>query len=165
MSYRDYTKFFTCPETANFMVELLDPIGGESYLEPHAGNGALLRAIREKQPNAIICACELNPMWELDLKRWSDQYVIGDFLSDFHLSEFDGCIANPPFGNGIDLHSHFAKMREKVKEGGKIISIVPADFHLPVIHAVYPLENWSKNSDGTTTEIKIIEFFNNNKPL
>lgn len=38
--------------------------------------------------------------------------------------------------------------------------IVPENFNPSVEHKTHLIENWSLNSDGTKTEIKIIEFNN-----
>lgn len=157
---RDYRKFFTYPETAQFMAELLNPQPHRVYLEPSAGNGALVKAVKAKCPNAIVFACELDGQWEEALKREADICVIMDFLKYPTTPLHSGCIANPPFGNGIDLHAHVSRMRESVKKGGPMVILVPAEFDPGVEYKAYQLENWSQNSDGTTTRIKIIHFFN-----
>lgn len=157
---RDYEKFFTYPETADFMVKLLDPKSFELILEPSAGNGALVKALRKVSKKSYIHAIELNKKWEPYLKKISDSYEIADFLTAKTLNIFDKCIANPPFGNGVNLEDHFSCILSIVKKGGKIVMIVPEDFNPGVDHISHSLENWSKNSDGTTTPIKIIEFSN-----
>lgn len=161
---RDYSKFFTYPETAAYMAGLLNAAFGEKILEPSAGNGALIRAVKKHSGNGVLMyACEIQEHNADDLEEICHWYVIADFLTD-EISEdwilFDGCIANPPFGNGVDLQAHFDKIRRIVKYDGKIVMIVPEDFDPGITHKVHPLENWSKNSDGTTTPIKIIEFNN-----
>lgn len=76
-------------------------------------------------------------------------------------AKFTSCIANPPFGNGIDLNAHFNHICSHVKEGGKIVMIVPENFNPPVDYKTYSAKNWAVNSDGSTTPIKIICFNNN----
>lgn len=169
---RDYSKFFTYPETAKYMAKLLDAKPGDKILEPSAGNGNLIRAVKEYSGDGVLFyACELQEQHADVLEKICHWYVIADWLSD-EISEdwmlFDGCIANPPFGNGVDLQAHFDKIRTMVKYGGKIVAIVPEDFNITYHnnkqliknYTAHPLENWSKNSDGTTTPIKIIEFIN-----
>jgi 16S rRNA A1518/A1519 N6-dimethyltransferase RsmA/KsgA/DIM1 with predicted DNA glycosylase/AP lyase activity len=155
---RDYRKFFTYPETAKFMADQLDPKPGQVILEPSAGNGALVKAVKEKCPRAIVFACEIDEQWESELKALTSVVVIKDFLEYPTWPKHNGCIANPPFGNGTDLKAHVDRMIEATIIGGKLVILVPEDFDPGVPHNTYPLENWSKNSDGTTTPIKIIEF-------
>lgn len=156
---RDYRKFFTYPETAAFMVDLLDPQPGQVILEPSAGNGALVKAIKNKCNQAIVFACELDSEWKSDLyAAGASVVVIKDFMEYPTWPKHSACIANPPFGNGIDLEAHVERMIEAVKSGGKLVILVPADFEPCIEYRSYPLENWSKNNDGTTTPIKIIEF-------
>jgi predicted RNA methylase len=167
---RNYSKFFTYPETAMYMAKLLNAKPGDKILEPSAGSGNLIRAVKEYSGDGVLFyACELQEQHAEVLEKITHWYVIADWLSD-EISEdwmcFDGCIANPPFGNGVDLQAHFDKICAMVKSGGKIVMIVPAEFnptycnHFIKNVTTHPLENWSKNSDGTTTEIKILEFIN-----
>lgn len=158
---RNYEKFFTPEDVAWFMVEHLDPKEGDAILEPSAGNGSLVRAVIEKAPGAIVFAFEVNEKYRKDLKEAGAKIVvIKDFLEAPEFSKWTSCIANPPFGNETNLQDHFDKIRRVVKKGGKIVMIVPYDFDPKVQHHVSHLNNWSSNSDGTTTPIKIIEFNN-----
>jgi 16S rRNA A1518/A1519 N6-dimethyltransferase RsmA/KsgA/DIM1 with predicted DNA glycosylase/AP lyase activity len=157
---RNYQKFFTPIEVADKMVGLLNPQPGEAILEPSAGNGAIVKRLKAHCPESTVFAIELNPEWEIELRTFADVVVIKDFLELYTSVKWTKCIANPPFGNGINLNDHFLKIRESVKKGGKIVMIVPVDFEPDIEHKPYPIENWSKNSDGSTTEIKIIEFVN-----
>lgn len=158
---RNYEKFFTPEDVAWFMAEHLDPKPGDVILEPSAGNGSLVRAVYEKCPGAHVFAFEINGKYEPEIRNaGSKVVVIKDFLTVPCYAKFTGCIANPPFGNGIDLRAHFDHIRLHVRKGGKIVMIVPADFDPQCEHKVSHLNNWSSNSDGTTTPIKIIEFIN-----
>lgn len=157
---RDYTKFFTYPETASFMASLLNPEDMDAILEPSAGNGALVKAVKNIAPKSIVFAFEIDKQWEKDLRKCANIVVIKDFLTIPVYAKFTSCVANPPFGNGTDLRAHFNHIRDHVKTGGKIVMIVPDEFNPLCEHNKYPLENWSTNKDGTTTPIKIIEFIN-----
>lgn len=159
--YRDYKKFFTPPDTAKFMVWLL----GDTFnytnplriLEPSAGDGALLKALASSFLKAQVTAIELNPQHRDSLKALGALVITDDFLKvDFGKIRYDGVIANPPFGNGIDLQAHFEKMWILTKSEGRIVSIVPADFSPDVKYTSHPLQNWGTNKDGTVTRIKII---------
>jgi 16S rRNA A1518/A1519 N6-dimethyltransferase RsmA/KsgA/DIM1 with predicted DNA glycosylase/AP lyase activity len=160
MSKRDYTKFFTYHETAVFMASILDPQPGQVILEPSAGNGALVRAVKNYCPETLVFACELYEEWKSDLKAVADVVVIKDFMEYPTWPKHSGCIANPPFGNGIDLMAHVNRMREAVKVGGRLVILVPLDFDPGIEHKSFPLRNWSTNSDGSVTPIKLITFIN-----
>lgn len=162
---RDYTKFFTPMEIGDRMAKLLAPQDGQVILEPSAGNGMLVAAVKRRCPGAFVFAYEIDKNHEWSLKHRTqrtnaDVVVIKDFLQSPDSPKYSGCIANPPFGNGTDLRAHFDKIRKVVKIGGIIVMIVPEDFDPRVQHQEYALENWSNNSDGTTTAIKIIAFLN-----
>ena len=158
---RDYTKFFTPFKTAEFMVSLLKPQDKDAILEPSAGNGSLIRAIKAVAPKSIVFAFEKDKTWEQDLRAIANIVVIKDFLDIPIYAKLTSCVANPPFGNETDLLAHFNHICKHVKEGGKIVMIVPKEFTPEnILLNVYPIENWSTNSDGTKTEIKIIEFIN-----
>lgn len=154
---RDYSKFFTPKKVADFMVELLEPKDGEVILEPSAGDGSLVRAVKEKCPKALVFACEIDNKWHCELKKVADVVVIKDFLKYPTTPKHSKCISNPPFGNGIDLITHVDRMIEAVTRGGRLVILVPDDFNPEIGHTAYYVENWSKNSDGTVTPIKIIE--------
>ena len=158
---RNYEKFFTPKRVADFMAELADPQPHETVLEPSAGNGAIVKAIKQHERDAIIHVCELKDQYRSELlKAGASAINIGDFLEYPESYTFNHCIANPPFGNETSIRDHFDKIRRLVKHGGKVVMIVPADFDPKHEHTKYPIDNWSTNSDGTTTPIKIIKFDN-----
>jgi 16S rRNA G1207 methylase RsmC len=164
---RDYTKFFTPSHTAKLLVSLVNPQTDDVVLEPSAGEGAIVRAIKQHNAGVKVFAFDINKDFKPLLRNaGANVVVIKDFLLIPVYAKFTSCIANPPFGNGIDLQAHFDHICDHVKDGGKIVMIVPIDFnpnyskHFIKNFTARPLENWSKNSDGTTTEIKIIEFIN-----
>jgi len=163
---RDYRKFFTYPEIAERMAKLLNAKKGDYIIEPSAGDGALVKAVYNNNPDTIVHAVELDKQWKKDLKKLCSKVYIGDFL-EVSFNEYplyNGCIANPPFGNGVDLQAHFNKICDIVKPNGRVVMIVPEGFNFTYEKqfirnvAVHPIENWSKNSDGTTTPIMILEF-------
>lgn len=155
MEFRDYSKFFTRLETAKFMVSLLQPIkAGYRYLEPSAGDGVLVKELMSY--GVFVTAIELNPHHKEELSDCASFVYIGDFLTIRLNPVYNGVIANPPFGNGVDLQAHFDKMLRVILPGGRLVCLVPADFSPDIEYHSYPLENWGTNKDGTVTRIKII---------
>lgn len=158
---RDYSKFFTPDGIAMFMASLLSPKDDQVILEPSAGHGALIRAVKINNPGCKVFAFDINEDFKPYMRNAGASIaVIKDFLTIPVYAKFSGCIANPPFGNGTNLQAHFDHIRAHVKKLGKVVMIVPDNFDPCIGHKSYPIENWSKNSDGTTTQIKIIEFNN-----
>lgn len=161
LSKRDYSKFYTPPHIAKYMVSLVNINIGDVLLEPSAGNGAIVREIKNNNAGCKVFAFEINPDCQTLLRNsGADVVVIKDFLAIPVHAKFNHCIANPPFGNNINLDDHFNHIRSHVKDGGAVVMIVPEDFIPEVKHETHQIENWSKNKDGSTTKIKIIKFYN-----
>lgn len=155
--FRDYSRFFTPPDVAQAMATLLQPTPGMNILEPSAGKGALVKAVKHLQPHCTITAIEHNPNHFQDLKSaGADLIICTDFLSFPCGFRFQACIANPPFGHDIDLSAHIHKMLSLLASKSRLVAIVPKSFSPPTPHDVHPLKNWATNRDGTTTEIKIV---------
>ena len=105
--------FYPTPyEVAQKMVEGLTTVG-KTILEPSAGKGDLLEAIRDKWNTKIYCIEKNSELREL-LKS-KDYGIIGeDFLKFESDIVFDLILMNPPFDNGT---KHFLKAWN-ISEGG-----------------------------------------------
>jgi tRNA1(Val) A37 N6-methylase TrmN6 len=159
---RDYSKFYTPTNVANEMIFLARPIRSTQYwLEPSAGNGNLIKALRETDDRIQIHAVEINKGCEQELIDSGARAVfIGDFLEYQPDFLYDRILANPPFGNNIDIKAHFDKMYSLLKQDGKLVCILPADFEPDCYGYVSePLDNWSTNKDGSITPIRIVTAF------
>jgi hypothetical protein len=164
---RDYSKFYTPTNIANQMIFLARPIRSDQYwLEPSAGDGRLIKALRTFDDRIQVHAIEINPSCKEELLNSGARAVfIGDFLQYQPDFLYDRIIANPPFGNGIDLGAHFLKMYNLCKIDGYIVVILPSDFIRPmeIIHSVKLvdmaiIDNWSANKDGSVTPITICKY-------
>lgn len=157
---RDYAKFFTPPDVAKLLVEMANIKPFERILEPHAGDGRILKEINRAHPNAdlVLHACEIDERHLPDLKDLASTVWINDYLKMPFVHLYDKVIANPPFGNETDFGLHFQKMRKSLRYSGKMVTIAPLDFGLICDSSVRltNLKNWSKNSDGTVTQICIL---------
>ena len=167
---KDYTKFFTPDDVANYMVSILYPIPSQFndfantdiVLEPSAGNGALVKALKRYSERLTVIAIEIDPAHKLELKEIADSTIISDIFNyDLDLGiKADAALANPPFGHEDEIDGHLRRICEMVKYHSDIVTIVPQDYHLQYPHHVYPINNWATNNDGTVTPIKIIKFKN-----
>lgn len=164
---RDYSRYYTPPSTAALLVEIADISEGMKILEPSAGSGAIVNAIRNEWPdNVEIHAVELKPMVVRDhlIYAGADITICGDFLKvPLEGAGYDRIVANPPFGNETDLGDHWYKMWCSLKIHGLIVAIMPVDFKIPGflkgnVLDITPLSNWTANKDGTVTSICIIKF-------
>lgn len=117
--------YFATPEPLGLkMVEWLDPHGGDHLLEPSAGHGAIARWMPENtERTAVEPSSTLRPR----LAMVYDGKIIDSQFEDLHVAnKFDGIVMNPPFGAGGKLAvEHLAKAATHLREGGRIVAIIP----------------------------------------
>lgn len=118
--------FPTPPSLAARMVELAEIEPGHSVLEPSAGTGNILRAIREATGgSAVRTAIEINPRL-CDRLRIAEEgaHVINcDFLQfDAPATKYDRILMNPPFANADDI-KHIRHALGMLKPGGRLVAI------------------------------------------
>ena len=74
----------------------IDRIKG-NILEPSAGNGNVIQALRQKKVQGIITALELREEERDSLSRISDKVIIDNFLEWEADKNYDVIIGNPPY--------------------------------------------------------------------
>ncbi|MGZ4089111.1 MAG: hypothetical protein ACXVNM_08550 [Bacteroidia bacterium] len=116
--------FFPTPkELIERLIDLADLNPDQDILEPSAGKGDILDAIREKlnMPAENLYACEINPSLReiLTLKNYT--IVTHNFLEVE--DAYDRIIMNPPFENGQDI-DHVLHAFEQLKHGGRVVAIM-----------------------------------------
>ena len=130
--FKDINKelqFYNTPiNTVSELLKLIDfKVEGLDILEPSAGQGGILKILKENFPNNNYYFCEfLEYNKDIILNNIQNvSFVCNDFLKirDYTNKKFDLIIANPPFNKNQDI-IHFAKMIEICKTGGYIISIL-----------------------------------------
>lgn len=119
--------FPTPAELAERVAELADIRPGQRVLEPSAGTGNLIEAVRRREPGAHVEAVEINMALANALaSRCKGVPVMpGDFLekSEFELGgKFDRIVMNPPFVNGADI-KHIQHALKFLKPGGRLVAI------------------------------------------
>lgn len=124
--------FFETPEhVAADMAELLNlnlnPLKLVHVLEPSAGNGRLLRAVKNKYGLDVrIDAYELNPNCCKKLREDGFNVTQANFMEIDPLqppTRIEGIIMNPPFSNGQDVE-HVVHAMDFLKPGGRLVAIV-----------------------------------------
>jgi len=101
----------------------------KTILEPEAGNGKILDALKEREKNhgdkaAEYDAIEFDPNLQHILRGKGYRVVHDDFLTYETYKKYNLIIMNPPFSDG---EKHLLKALEMQKEGGKIRCILNAE--------------------------------------
>jgi phospholipid N-methyltransferase len=116
--------FPTPGHLATRMVALADIRPNDTVLEPSAGTGVLLDAIRHDAADSVdLTAVEINPnLTGIASKARRVHY--GDFLqcSAADLGMFDRIVMNPPFANADDI-KHITHALTLLQPGGRLVAI------------------------------------------
>lgn len=122
---------------ADLLVEWVDPQPGDVILEPEAGTGRIVEAVRRAEKRAHIACYELLETNREVLSEMAEDYggddegdlkILGDnFLSadPSKSTAYDGCAMNPPFEKGADIR-HVRHAIRFVKTGKHLAAIVSA---------------------------------------
>lgn len=123
---REGKDYFATPEPVGLkMVEWADIKPGDKVLEPSAGHGAIARFFPDRTDVTMI-----EPSYELSnraaLANGTAKIVNSNF-EDFHVTnKFDAIVMNPPYGNGGKTAiEHVGKAARHLREGGRIVAIIP----------------------------------------
>lgn len=132
-AYRQEFQFFpTVPEVARRMAIHLfsgsNPSGPRTLLEPSAGRGALVKAVRDHGFIGDIVAVEVQGAFCEELLESANRVLNADFLGkglmeELGDQEFDYIIANPPFSEKRD-YNHINHAINFLKVGGKMVCLV-----------------------------------------
>ncbi|MCB0744317.1 MAG: class I SAM-dependent methyltransferase, partial [Ignavibacteriae bacterium] len=125
---KQFQMFFTPSVIADKLVKLsgMPEDGIIDVLEPSAGQGAIIDAIRRRNPYSGITAFELNDInRQFLVKKYKESIDLKtepDFLNFPGGVLFHFIIANPPFTKNQDV-DHFMKMWELLQPGGTVVCI------------------------------------------
>lgn len=101
----------------------------DAVLEPSAGKGRLLYAIRhELVDNPRLDFCEIQPDLAAALKVDGFNQVGEDFLKFKPESKYQRILMNPPFTNGQDVDHVMHAYNHCLADGGKLIAIMAPAF-------------------------------------
>lgn len=151
----ELAQWFTDPKLAAELVglagRLLDDATHRAYtlrvLEPSAGRGNLVRAVRSRAPGALIDAVELDPRWCHELRVLGGCTVHeGDYLArPAPAQRYDLAVCNVPFDGGEEA-DHLEKL---LNEAERVAALLPArslhgrDRHRRVWSRVGQQHEWS----------------------
>jgi len=114
--------YFPTPKPlAERLVDEADIKPGMRVLEPSAGKGSLVDAIKQAQPTADVTAIEPYSSLHDILKAKGHNPLREDFLE--HKGQYDRIVMNPPFENGQDI-DHVRHAYDQLAPGGKMVAIM-----------------------------------------
>lgn len=123
--------FYSTPiECVTAILNELDVPDGIKILDPCAGSGHVIQAIREgtlieNYDNVHIDAIEIRPEEENILKPLVDSVKIADFLDEDIHGEYDLVISNPPYSLAQEF---IDKGLECLNENGKLVYLLRTNF-------------------------------------
>lgn len=127
VTHQEIAGYFPTPtDLAEYVVELADIPADAQVLEPSAGHGALVDAIRRAEPSAVVDAVEINPDLRNLLRKKGAAVVAADILSESFApgTLYSRIVMNPPFEDGQSI-DHVRRAWELLAPGGRLVAIVP----------------------------------------
>lgn len=118
--------YYATPEPIGYkMVEWAQAKDGDRMLEPSAGHGAISRWFSPNTKNTIIEPSDkLSPLAEMVTEN--AQPIHSTFENHNIVNKYDAIVMNPPFGTGGKTAvEHLAKAFRHLKDGGRVIAILP----------------------------------------
>lgn len=124
---RRESDFYATPlETVYSFLDAYDGIkSSDSILEPSAGDGAIIKALRNRGYENHIDAVELREEERYNLIGYADRVHIGNFLTAEGLGPYDVVIGNPPYSIALEF---IEKSLEVVRPGGRVIMLLRTNF-------------------------------------
>jgi hypothetical protein len=131
INLKEAFQFFETPsKVAELLVRIADLRDDHLTLEPSAGRGAIIRAIR-KAVGVMPDFCEL---WDENRAKLyaelGEAVFLGSFVKENFLDVelvpggvYDRIVANPPFSGGQDA-THVLHMFDLLKPGGRLVSVM-----------------------------------------
>lgn len=152
-------QFFGTPEgLADQLVELAELRPHHDILEPSAGQGAIVKAIKKELGSGFnVYGYELMPLNQTFLNKITGFQLLGnDFLIEADKS-YDRIIANPPFSKNQDI-THILKMYDCLKPGGRIVTIASNHWHGSDNKKEKAFREFLENLNVEPIEVKAGEF-------
>jgi len=113
--------FETPKDLAERMVDMVEIVGCMDVLEPSAGTGVIVEAIRQQGGRAV--SVEINGELAKSLEKKGGIVINGDFLQcGEELGTYDAVVMNPPFSNAQDI-AHIMHAFKFLKAGGRLAAI------------------------------------------
>lgn len=118
---KEFQFFETPDDVAARLVAMADVRPGQAVLEPSAGRGRIVVALRRGGVEPV--ACEL---WDKNrevLRALGVEVLCDDFFNLDPTRAFDRIVANPPFSRQQDV-AHVRRMWDHLRPGGRLVSVM-----------------------------------------
>ena len=127
-----------------------------TILEPSAGRGALVEAVRRRCPSAVVDCYELMPENVSFLEKVEGAHIIGN---DFTKAEgkWQRIIANPPFSGNQDI-DHVYMMYDHLNVDGELSCIVSQHWKFTNDQKCSNFRKWLEINEADVTDIEGGEF-------
>ncbi len=158
---KEHQAFFTPDKLADMLVEVaeccLPYAEPERILEPSAGNGQIVKAIKRKWKTVKVAACEIQEQYHQELKALGVSVVAGDFLTYQPKGKYDLVIANPPFAKHQDI-AHVRHAFDMVLDGGALVAITSNHWRYASHKVDKEFREWLESLEAEVTDIEAGEF-------
>jgi hypothetical protein len=154
---KDFQFFATPTKIADLAVSKFTSINPNmTILEPSAGRGALIEAVRRRCPSAVVDCYELMPENVQFLEKVEGAHIIG---TDFTKSEgkWQRIIANPPFSGNQDI-DHVYMMYDRLDVGGELSCIVSQHWKFANDRKCVRFREWLEINEADVIDIDGGEF-------
>lgn len=161
---KEFQFFATPARLARQLAVLADLQQTDTVFEPSAGQGAIIKAIREIGFTGVIHYCELMPVnqifcYKLDNVNFvkDDFLKLDDLIKTKPVGMFDKIIANPPFAKNQDI-DHIHAMYKHLKPGGRMVTLSSPHWQICDNKKEKAFREWLDSLDAEITPIDAGEF-------
>jgi len=160
---KEFQSFYTPKGLSDHMIGLAFPSARlkkppVTFLEPHAGEGALIHAAHRNGCKNLYWYCELDTTKHELLENISDdgRLICNNFLDIKKYKQknllFDIIIANPPFAKNQDI-DHIRMMYEVCAPGGRIVTVCSNHFRIVSTKKEKEFERWLNNLNSNIDDL------------
>lgn len=147
-------QFFATPEKlADKLVKLAKLLPQDTILEPSAGQGAIVEAIRRSGHNGLIHCIELMQTNSIILCNKRIVHDNCDFLTFPFKVKYSKIIANPPFAKNQDI-DHILKMYSILSDNGTLVCITSESWVSGSQKKQVDFKNWLKGVNAKVLDIE-----------
>lgn len=152
--------FPTPPDIVELILEHAAIEPGMKVLEPSAGKGNIVDAVRDSCPEVDLTCIECNSALAEILRLKGHNVINGDFLE--HKGEYDRIVMNPPFENLQDI-DHVMHAYSLLKEGGILVSIMSESPFFRQDNKAVEFREWLDCLDGVSERLESGAFKNSER--
>lgn len=154
---KEFQFFFTPDAVARMIMYKLPKIYPDTkIIEPSAGSGALITALRKYAnggEEAMVDCYEIMDINRTKLVNVPGAVLIGeDFLTCDKRHYYDIVIANPPFTKNQDI-DHIRKMYDVCKPGGTIVTMSSVSWELGSNKKQVDFKNWLERLEAEQEDV------------